>query len=98
MPIWHIDQLKTPLGTFDIGLIRDYANELAPCIGPRRELPQLCDNSDDMVAQDRTDTQAASTYTTPIESIAGSSTALSSSCSASFPALVSLTNVQKLEA
>ena len=30
VPIWHIDQLKTPQGTVDIGLIRDEANELAP--------------------------------------------------------------------
>ena len=30
VPIWHIDQLRTPPGTVDIGLIRDEANELAP--------------------------------------------------------------------
>ena len=28
VPIWRIDQLKTPQGTIDIGLIRDNANEL----------------------------------------------------------------------
>ena len=27
VPIWRVDQLKTPLGTVDIGLIRDEANE-----------------------------------------------------------------------
>ena len=32
--IWHIYQLKTPLSTVDIGLIRDEANELAPRRGP----------------------------------------------------------------
>ena len=35
VPIWHIDQLKTPLDTVDIALIRDEVNELAPCRGPR---------------------------------------------------------------
>ena len=34
VPIWHVDQLKTLLGTVDIGLIRDEANELAPAEGP----------------------------------------------------------------
>ena len=28
--VWHIDVLKTPSGTIDIGLIRDEYNELAP--------------------------------------------------------------------
>ena len=44
LPIWHIDQLKTPLGTVDIGLIRDEANELDPRRGPRPEFPPLGDN------------------------------------------------------
>ena len=44
VPIWHVDQLKTPLGTVDIGLIRDEANEFSPCRGPRPELPPLGDN------------------------------------------------------
>ena len=35
VPVCHIDQLKTLLVTFDIGLIRDEANELAPQRGPR---------------------------------------------------------------
>ena len=39
--IWYIDQLKTSLGTVDIDLIRDEANELAPCRGPHPELPHL---------------------------------------------------------
>ena len=26
VPVWHIDVLKTPPGTVDIGLIRDEAN------------------------------------------------------------------------
>ena len=54
MPIRHVDQLKTPLGTVDIGLIRDEANELAPRRGPRPELPPLGDNLADTVAQART--------------------------------------------
>ena len=39
VPIWHVDQLKTPLSTVDIDLIRDEANELAPHRGPHPELP-----------------------------------------------------------
>ena len=31
VPIWHIDQLKNPQGTVAVSLIRDEANELAPC-------------------------------------------------------------------
>ncbi|TMX01568.1 hypothetical protein EJD97_024277 [Solanum chilense] len=98
MPIWHIDQLKSPPGTVDIGLIKDEANELAPHRGPRPELPPLGDNLVDTVAHARTATQAASTDTTPVECISGSSTAPSSSFSAPFPALVPLARVQKLEA
>ena len=70
MPIWHIDQIKTPLGTVDIDLIRDQANELAPRRGPRQELPPrrgrrlelppLVDNLAYTVAKVRTATQAAS--------------------------------------
>ena len=98
VPIWHVDQLKTPLGTVDIGFIRDEANELAPRKGPRPELPPLGDNLADMVALARKATQAPSTDTTPVESIPGSSTAPSSSRSAPLPALVPLARVQKLEA
>ena len=98
VPIGHVDQLKTPIGTVDVGLIRDEANELAPRRGPRLELPPLADDLADTVAQARTATQAASTDTTPVESIPGSSTALSFSRTASLPALVPLSRVQKLEA
>ena len=98
VPIWHIDQLRTPPGTVDVGLIRDEANELAPRRGPRPELPPLADDLADTVAQARTATQAASTDTTPVESIPGSSTAPSSSRTAPLPALVPLARVQKLEA
>ena len=51
-----------------------------------------------MVAQARMATQAASTDTTPIESISGSSTTPSSSRTALLPALVPLARVKKLEA
>ena len=61
-------------------------------------MPLLGDNLADTVAQARTAMQAASTDTTPIESILGSSTALSSSRSAPLPALVPLARVLKLEA
>ena len=54
VPIWHIDQLKTPQGTVDVGLIKDEANELAPRRGPRPELPPLADDLADTVAQART--------------------------------------------
>ena len=97
VPIWHVNQLKTPQGTVDVCLIRDEANELASRRGPRRELPPLADDLADMVTQARTATQA-STDTTPIESIPGSSTAPSSSRTAPLPALVPLARVQKLEA
>ena len=75
VPIWHIDQLNTPLGSVDIGLIRDEANDLAPRRGPRPELPPHGENLADTVAHARTSTQATSetTDTTPVESILGSS-------------------------
>ena len=66
VPIWHIDQLKTPLGTVDIGLIRDEANDLAPHRGPHPELPHISDNLDDTITQPRTATQDASTNTIPV--------------------------------
>ena len=97
VPIWHIDQLKTPQGTIDVGLIRDEANEVAARRGPRPELPPLVDDLSDTVAQARAATQA-STDTTPVESIPGSSPALSSSRTAPLPLLVPLARVQKLEA
>ena len=99
MPIWHVDQLKTPQGTVDVGLIIDEANELAPRRGPRPELPPLADDLADTVAQASTATQAASktTDTTPVEFILSSTTTSSSSPLASFPALVPLARVQKLQ-
>ena len=90
-------KLKTPQGTVDVGLIRDEANKLAPRRGPSPELSPLPDDLADMVALERTATQA-STDTTPVESISGSSTALSSSRTTPLPALVPLARVQKLEA
>ena len=100
VPICHIDQLKTLLGTVDIGIIRDEANELAPRRGPRLELPPLGDNLADTIAHARTATQAAfeTTDTTLVESIPGSSTAPSSCRSYPFPAMIPLARVQKLEA
>ena len=100
VPIWHIDQLKTPLGTVDIGLIRDEANELAPHRRPRPEVPPLDENLADTVAHARTATHAtlAPTDTNPVESISGRRTAPSSSHSTPSPALVPLARVQKLEA
>ena len=97
VPIWHVDQLKTSQGTVDVVLIRDEANEFAPRRGPRPELPPLDDDLVDTVAQARTATQA-STDTTPVESIPGSSPAPSFSRTTPLPVLVPLTRVQKLEA
>ena len=57
VPIWHVDQLKTPLGTVDIDLIRDEANELAPRRGPHPELPPLGENQADTIVHARTATQ-----------------------------------------
>ena len=50
VPIWNIDKLNTPLGTVDIGLIRDEANVLAPRRGPHPEVPSLDENLADTVA------------------------------------------------
>ena len=83
VPIWHRDQLKTPRGTINIGLIRDEANELSPCRGSRPEIPPIADDLVDTVAHARTATDTASndtTRTTPLR------------------ALVPLGRVQKLEA
>ena len=51
VPICHIDVLKTPTGTVDIGLIRDEANEAAPNRGPRVDVQLLSENLADMVEQ-----------------------------------------------
>ena len=63
---------------------------MAPRRGPRPELPPLADDLVDSVAQARTATQA-STDTTPVESIPGSSTF-------PLPTPAPLARVQKLEA
>ena len=97
VPIWHIDQLKTLLGTVDIFLIRDEVNELAPRRGTLPKLPPLSEFLPDMVAHAQTAMKDASetTDTTPVESIPGSSTAPSSSRSAPLTALVPLARVKK---
>ena len=66
VPIWHIDQLKTPLGIVDVALIRDEANELTPRKWPRQELPPLGNNQADTVTQARMAMQVASADTTPV--------------------------------
>ena len=98
VPMWHVDQLKTPQGTVYVGLIKDEANELAPCRGPCPELPPLGDDLVDTVAQARTATQAVSTDITPVECIPGSSTTSNSSRTAPLPSLVPLARIKKLEA
>ena len=83
MPIWYIDQIKTPLGTIDIGLIRDKANVLALRRRPRPKVPTLGENLADIVekAQAATHSTLELTATTPVESIPGGSPTLSSSSS-----------------
>ena len=100
VPIWHIDQLKTLLGTVYIGLIRDKANDLAPRRGPHQYLSLFGENLADKVEHAQTATPAASesTDTTPVESIPSSSTAPRSSRSSPFLAFVLLARVQKLHA
>ena len=52
VPIWHIDQLKTPQIYVYIGLIKDEANELVRHRGTRLEWPLLSENLGDTVAHD----------------------------------------------
>ena len=100
VPIWHIDQLNTLLGTVDVDIIRDEANELAPRRGTHPRMPPLGENLAYMVAHSRMAMQDSSKTndTTLVEAIPVRSTAPSSSCSASFLVLVPLIRVQKLEA
>ena len=56
VPIWNIDQIKTPPATVDIGLIRAEDNELVPRRGPHPEVPPLCENLADIVEQVQADT------------------------------------------
>ena len=60
MPIWHINHLKTPLGTVDIALIRDKANELAARRGPCPEFLPRGEDLADTVAHARMAMQDAS--------------------------------------
>ena len=100
MPIWHIDILRTSTGTFDIGLIKDEANEAAPHRGPRVKVHPLGENMAEMVEKSQGDNQSTSdpTRTTLVESILGTSIALSYSRSTPSAALVPILKVQKLEA
>lgn len=99
VPIWNIDQIKTPPGTVDIGLIRDNANKLDPYRRPCPEVPSLGENLAGTVEKAQAATQA--TYepydNTPIESISGGSIALRSSRSTPFATFVPLARVKKHE-
>ena len=92
MPVWHIDVIKTPPDTLDIGLIRDEANELAPHEGPSPEVHPLRENLASMVdpAQAANPATSKNTDTTPVESIQGCSTSPSSSHSTPSTTLVPL--------
>ena len=41
VPIWHVDQLKTPRGTVDVALIRDEAMSWLHAEGPVQSRPHL---------------------------------------------------------
>ena len=41
VPIWHVDQLKTPQGTVDVGLIRDEPMSWLHAEGPVQSCPHL---------------------------------------------------------
>ena len=41
VPIWHVDQLKTPRGTVDVALIRDEAMSWLHAEGPVQSCPHL---------------------------------------------------------
>ena len=41
VPIWHVDQLKSPHGIVDVGLIRDETNELLHAESPVQSCPHL---------------------------------------------------------
>jgi len=51
VPIWHCDRLIHPIGTLDIGLIRDEANVAAPRREPQVEVPLLGADLADTVGQ-----------------------------------------------
>ena len=95
VPIWHIDQIKSPSSSIDIGLIRDEANELAPHRGPHPKVPLLGENLADTVEQAEAPIQVTSepSDTTPVESISDGSTTPISSCSTPSATLVSLAMV-----
>ena len=95
VPFWHIDQIKTPSGTIDIGLIQDEANELDPHRGLCPDVTPHGENLADTVEQAQAAAQATfdPTETTPIESILGGSIAPSSSRSTPSATLVQLARV-----
>lgn len=49
IPIWYYDTLQTPVGTIDIGLIRDEANAATPRRGSKIEVPPMSENLVEMV-------------------------------------------------
>uniref|UniRef100_M1DFJ0 Integrase core domain containing protein n=1 Tax=Solanum tuberosum TaxID=4113 RepID=M1DFJ0_SOLTU len=51
VPIWHCDKLIWPIGTLDIGLIRDEVNMAAPCRESHVDLPPMGADSVDVVEQ-----------------------------------------------
>ncbi|TMX05316.1 hypothetical protein EJD97_024783 [Solanum chilense] len=68
VPIWHVDQLKTPQGTVDVGLIIDEANELAPRRGPHPELPPFADDLAD-TSIPGSSIAPSSSHTTPLPAL-----------------------------
>ena len=95
----HMDVLKISPGIVDIGLIRDEVNELAPYRGPCPEMLPLGENLAATVEQVQASNLATfePTYTTPVESVLGCSTAPSSLRLTPSAILVPLARVQKVE-
>lgn len=100
VPIWHIDVLRTPTVTVDIGLINNEANEEAPKRGTRVEVQTLGEKLTITIEQgQRADHDFYDpTDTTQVESTLGTSGAPSSSQYTSSAALVPISRVQNLEA
>ena len=98
MLVWHIDVIKIPLGTMDIVLILDEANELTPHRGPHLQVQPLYETLAATIeqAQSANISTTDHTDTTPVEPILGASTTLSSSHSTLSSTLVLLARVQNL--
>uniref|UniRef100_M1DTP8 Integrase core domain containing protein n=1 Tax=Solanum tuberosum TaxID=4113 RepID=M1DTP8_SOLTU len=101
VPIWHCDRLIHPMGTLDVGLIRDEANMAAPRRGPQIDVP-LGSDLVDVVELMQGDEPAPPAHTdnAPASFSQAASQAPSSSRATppSVDNVIPLVRVQKLEA